>query len=338
MTHVLHRHLRRTPPVAVAGRGMFITDASGKEYLDACGGAAVSCLGHGHPDVLAAMHAQTDRLAYAHTSFFTTEVAEELADRLIADGAGRDEPRVLRQRRLRGDRGRAQDGAAVFRRDRAAAARDVHRAAAELSRQYAGRARRRRQRVAAPAVRAAPDRRRSTSRRAYAYREQRDDETAEAYGARLAAELDATIERLGPDKVIAFVAETVGGATAGVLTPVPGYFKAVREVCDRHGVPADPGRGDVRDGPHRHAARLRAGRRRARSPGDRQGAGRRLPADRRGAGPGTDRRRDGAGQRLLPARPHLPRPSGRLRGGARRAERDRARRAARARPRARVRN
>ncbi len=80
MTHVFHRHLRVTPPTAVSGRGMFIRDAGGKEYLDACGGAAVSCLGHGHPDVLAAIHAQVDKLAYAHTSFFTTESAEALAD------------------------------------------------------------------------------------------------------------------------------------------------------------------------------------------------------------------------------------------------------------------
>ena len=87
MTHVFHRHLHRTPPVAVSGHGCTIVDAAGKEYLDACGGAAVSCLGHGHPDVLAAMHAQIDTLAYAHTSFFTTEVAEALADQLIAHRA-----------------------------------------------------------------------------------------------------------------------------------------------------------------------------------------------------------------------------------------------------------
>jgi adenosylmethionine-8-amino-7-oxononanoate aminotransferase len=86
VTHVWHRHLRRTPPVAVAGAGMYLTDASGKRYLDACGGAAVSCLGHGHPDVIAAMHAQIDKLAYAHTSFFTTEVAETLADELVRTG------------------------------------------------------------------------------------------------------------------------------------------------------------------------------------------------------------------------------------------------------------
>ena len=84
MTHILHRQMRNTLPVAVGGRGIVITDANGREYLDASGGAAVSCLGHGHPDVMAAMHAQIDRLAYAHTSFFTTEVAERLGDRLVA--------------------------------------------------------------------------------------------------------------------------------------------------------------------------------------------------------------------------------------------------------------
>lgn len=83
MTHVFHRHLQHTPPVAVGGQGLFLRDAAGREYLDASGGAAVSSLGHGHPDVLAAMHAQIDRLAYAHTSFFTTEVAEQLAEQLV---------------------------------------------------------------------------------------------------------------------------------------------------------------------------------------------------------------------------------------------------------------
>ena len=83
-THVLHRQLGRSWPIAVSGSGCTLTDSEGRAYLDASGGAAVSCLGHGHPDVLAAMHAQIDRLAYAHTSFFTTEVAEALADDLIA--------------------------------------------------------------------------------------------------------------------------------------------------------------------------------------------------------------------------------------------------------------
>ena len=84
-THVFHRHLLNTPPLATGGQGVYLTDAEGRQYLDASGGAAVSCLGHGHPDVLAAMHAQIDKLAYAHTSFFTTQVAEDLASNLIAN-------------------------------------------------------------------------------------------------------------------------------------------------------------------------------------------------------------------------------------------------------------
>src|SRR5438445_5678390 len=84
MTHVLHRQIGQPYPVAASARGITIRDAAGKEYIDASSGAAVSCLGHSHPDVLAAMREQLDRLAYAHTSFFTTEVAEALADDLVA--------------------------------------------------------------------------------------------------------------------------------------------------------------------------------------------------------------------------------------------------------------
>src|SRR5262245_17092830 len=91
-SRVMHRSLRELPPRAVGGQGAWILDSSGRRYLDACGGAAVSCLGHGHPAVLAAMHEQIDRLAYAHTSFFTTEVAETLAETLAASApAGLDQ-------------------------------------------------------------------------------------------------------------------------------------------------------------------------------------------------------------------------------------------------------
>src|SRR5579872_548471 len=84
MSHVFHRDLRHRYPVAMRGEGVHLIDEEGRRYIDGSGGAAVSCLGHGHPDVIAAMHAQLDKLAYAHTSFFTTEVAEELAETLVA--------------------------------------------------------------------------------------------------------------------------------------------------------------------------------------------------------------------------------------------------------------
>ena len=145
---VFHRHLHRTPPVAVSGDGCWLTDNQGKRYLDASGGAAVSCVGHGHPDVLAAMHQQLDQLAYAHTSFCTAPGCYR---------ASGHESCLLRQRRLRGDGSCDEDGAPILRRDWPAATHAVHRAAAELSRQHAWRTGCRWQSVAARAVRATAD-------------------------------------------------------------------------------------------------------------------------------------------------------------------------------------
>ncbi|MES2612540.1 MAG: aspartate aminotransferase family protein [Pseudomonadota bacterium] len=235
MTHVFHRHLLHTPPVAVGGQGMFLRDAAGREYLDASGGAAVSSLGHAHPDVLAAMHAQIDRLAYAHTSFFTTEVAEQLAEQLVRTApAGTSHAYIV------------------------SGGSEAVEAALKMARQYfveIGQPERthfiaRRQSyhgntlgalaVGGNAWRRAPFApllvQATHVAPCYPYREQHAGETPEAYGLRLARELEEAILAHGPRTVLAFVAETVGGATAGVLTPVPGYFKAVREVCDRHGV------------------------------------------------------------------------------------------------------
>jgi len=235
MTHVLHRHLHHTPPVAVAASGMTIRDAAGRDYLDASGGAAVSSLGHGHPDVIAAMHAQVDRLAYAHTSFFTTEVAERLADELIGSapegmshvylvsgGSEAVESALKMARQYFVEIGQPQ-------RTRFIARRQSYHGNTLGALAVGGNAWRREPfaPILVPATHVSP---------CYPYREQHDGESAEQYGLRLAAELEAAILAQGADRVIAFVAETVGGATAGVLTPVPGYFKAVREVCDRHGV------------------------------------------------------------------------------------------------------
>lgn len=235
MTHVFHRHLLHTPPAAVSASGMTIRDAAGRQYLDACGGAAVSSLGHGHPDVLSAMHAQIDRLAYAHTSFFTTEVAEELADELISTapagmshvylvsgGSEAMEAALKMARQYFVEIGQPQRTHFIARRQSyhgntlgalAVGGNEWRRAP------FAP--------ILVPATHVSP---------CYPYREQLAGETDGQYGQRLAAELEATILAQGADRVIAFVAETVGGATAGVLTPVPGYFRAVREVCDRYGV------------------------------------------------------------------------------------------------------
>ena len=88
MSHVFHRNSKSVPPSAVLGDGIFVIDQSGKSYLDASGGAAVSCLGHSHPKVIEAIKAQLDELPYAHTGFFTSEPAEQLADLLVGAAPG----------------------------------------------------------------------------------------------------------------------------------------------------------------------------------------------------------------------------------------------------------
>ena len=234
-THVMHRHLRYTPPVAVRGQGVWLEDAAGRRYIDASGGAAVSCLGHGHPDVLAAMHRQIDQLAYAHTSFFTTEVAEQLAEQLV-----RTAPAGMSHAYFVSGGSEAVEAALKMARQYYLEIGQPERSHFIARRQsYHGNT------LGALAVGGNEWRRRQFApllvdvthvSPCYPYRDQREGETPEQYGQRLARELDETIRRVGPGKVLAFVAETVGGATAGVLVPVPGYFKAVREVCDRHGV------------------------------------------------------------------------------------------------------
>ena len=234
MSRVLHRHLQYQPPRAVRGDGPYVIDADGKRYLDGCGGAAVSCLGHSHPAVVAAAQQQVGTLPYAHTSFFTTEAMERLADTLIDGAPGMGKVLLL------------------------SGGSETIEAALKLSRQYfveSGEPKRhlfiarrqsyhgntlgalavggnewRRQNFAAlmvPGNHIAP---------CFEYRDRNDDETQQAYGQRIADELQAKIEELGPDNVAAFVAETVVGATAGAVPPVPGYFTRVREICDHYGI------------------------------------------------------------------------------------------------------
>ena len=235
MTKIIHRSLRGSLPVAVSGKGITLTDRDGKVYIDASGGAAVSCLGHGHPDVIAAMHAQIDRLAYAHTSFFTTEVAEELADTLIADA-----PAGIGHVYLVSGGSEAVEAALKMARQYFVEIGQPERSVFIGRRQsYHGNT------LGALAVGGNEWRRRQFApilidvgrvSPCYEYRDRRDNESPEQYGERLAAELDAKIREIGPQRVIAFVAEPVVGATMGAVPPTPGYFKRIREVCDRHGV------------------------------------------------------------------------------------------------------
>ncbi|MGS1106565.1 aspartate aminotransferase family protein [Achromobacter anxifer] len=234
-THVMHRSLRQTPPVAVRGQGVWVYDSAGRSYLDGSGGAAVSCLGHNHPDVQAAMHAQIDALAYAHTSFFTTEVAERLAERLVADAP----PGISHAYFVSGGSEAVEAALKMARQYFVEIGQPERRHIVARRQSYHGNT------LGALAVGGNAWRRAQFApllievehvSPCYAYRDQREDESAEQYGERLAQELEQTFERLGPGTVMAFVAEPVVGATAGAVTAVPGYFRRIREVCDRHGV------------------------------------------------------------------------------------------------------
>ena len=223
------------PPVAVRGEGIFLFDSDGRRYVDACGGAAVSCLGHGHPAVIEAIAEQARRLEYAHTGFFTTDASEELAAMVAAECPG-DLDRVW----FTNSGSEANEAALKL-------ARQYHleRGHPERSRVIARRLSYHGNTLGALAAGG------STWRRApydpllidvslvdpcFEYRFAEPGESPEDYGLRAANSLEAEIVRLGPETVMAFIAETVVGATTGAVPPVAGYLLRVLEICDRHGV------------------------------------------------------------------------------------------------------
>ncbi len=235
MTHVFHRDQRHAYPVAVRGEGCYIIDAQGRRYLDAAAGAAVSCLGHNDAEVIAAIEAQLKRLPYAVTSFFTNEPAEALADLLAKDA-----PEGLEKVWFALDGSEAVESALKLARQFALESGQPQRHVVISRRQSyhgntlgalsaGGNAFRRApyEPLLVPMQHVSP---------CYAYRERAAGESDGAYAERLALELEHTIERAGPRDVLAFIAETVAGATLGSVPPVVGYFRRVREICDRHGV------------------------------------------------------------------------------------------------------
>ncbi|MDH3758294.1 MAG: aspartate aminotransferase family protein, partial [Gammaproteobacteria bacterium] len=234
MSRALHRSLLHRPPRAERGDGVYVIDENGKRYLDGCGGAAVSCLGHSHPGVVAAIQKQSQKLPYAHTSFFTTDVMEALADKIVEAAPGMGKVLLL------------------------SGGSETIEAALKLSRQYfveTGEPDRhlyiaRRQSYHGNTLGALATGGNAWRRANFApimvaghhiapcfeYRERRAGETSREYGRRAANELETKIQELGPGNVAGFVAETVVGATAGAVTPVPGYFERIREICDQYGV------------------------------------------------------------------------------------------------------
>jgi len=235
MSHVFPRHCQSDLPTAVGGDGCFLIDHTGKRYFDGSGGAAVSCLGHSNARVTQAIKDQVDKLAFAHTGFFTSAPAEELADLLIADAPG-DLSRVYLvsggseaveaalklARQYHFERGAPERTHIIARRQ------SYHGNA--LGALAAGGNAWRRQQFAPLLIDV------SHIAPCYEYAERHDGESLEEYGLRSANALEAEILRLGPESVMAFLAEPVVGATLGAVPAAPGYFKRIREICDQYGV------------------------------------------------------------------------------------------------------
>lgn len=235
MTKLLHRRVSAQPEIAVSGDGLILTLASGRKVIDASGGAAVACLGHGNRRVANAIGEQAQRLGYAHTGFFSSEPAEALAELLVegrpggltraffvSSGSEAMEATLKLARQYHLEKGERKRTHFISRRQSyhgntlgslAASGNAFRRAPYEdiLAQNFS---------------RVSP---------CFPYHEQQKDESDAAYVERLAQELEAEFQRVGPDRVAAFCAETVVGATAGCVTPTPGYFAAIRAVCDRHG-------------------------------------------------------------------------------------------------------
>ncbi len=233
---ILHRQTGTTLPRLGNARGLWVTDSEGREYLDAVsGGAAVSAIGHGDPTVREAILAQLDRVAYAHSSFFTSDPAEDLAETLVASapdgiakvafcsgGSEAVEGALKLARQYWVERGQPQKSRIIARRQ------SYHGATLGALSVGGNPARRA---LYAPllfdAEFIAP---------CYAYRDQRTGESEADYGLRAARDLEDTILRLGAENVAAFIAEPVAGATLGCAPAVSGYLREIRRICDEHDV------------------------------------------------------------------------------------------------------
>ena len=235
MSHIFPRHTKDIPPTASFGEGCYLIDDKGKRYFDGSGGAAVSCLGHGDQEIISAIKNQVDKLAFAHTRFFTSDPAENLADLLIKNSPG-DIDRVY-----------FVSGGSEAVEASIKLARQYHLEKGDLNRKHiiARRQSYHGNTLGALAVGGNEWRRKQFSpllinishiAPCYEYIDKSDSESSFDYGQRAAQELEDEILRLGKDEVIAFIAEPVVGATLGAVPAVKGYFKRIREICDKYGV------------------------------------------------------------------------------------------------------
>ncbi|KAI9375214.1 pyridoxal phosphate-dependent transferase [Aspergillus egyptiacus] len=234
----LHPKLTHPPPPSIiASNANSLTTADGRTIFDASCGAAVACLGHNEPRVKSAIAAQLEQVAYVYSPFFTVPAVEEVAAFLTESTGGRMERVFVVSSGTEAIEAALKMARQYFteltepqlQRTRFIARRQSYHGNTLGSLGVGGHKVRRAiyEPILAGNV--------SHVSPCYPYRDMKEGESQEEYVARLAAELEAEFQRVGPDTVCAFVAETMSGTTLGCVPAVPGYFKAMKEVCDRHG-------------------------------------------------------------------------------------------------------
>ncbi|MBV9823252.1 MAG: aspartate aminotransferase family protein [Actinobacteria bacterium] len=234
MSSVIYKNLNTEPIWATGGSGVWLTDRDGRNYLDTCGGVAVSSLGHCHPRVMDAIAREVKNLSWAHAGSFTTPPAEELAELLcsfpgalpkaqfLSGGSEAMEVALKLVYQYHCERGETERRLVISRRQ------SFHGSTLAMLAISGNRQRRSVfEPVLGPAEFVSP---------CYEYRDRRPEESQEDYAQRLADELEAKILAVGPHRVAAFTAETVVGSTNGAVPAVPGYFAKLKAVCERYGV------------------------------------------------------------------------------------------------------
>jgi len=236
MSHVFPRHTSYALPVIASGDGVYLTDNQGRQYIDACGGAAVSCLGHSNARVQAAIAEQSQKIAYAHTSFFTSEAAESLAEKLISLAPNGIDHVYL----VSGGSEAVEAGIKLARQYFLETEQPQRHHIISRKQSYHGNT--------LGALAAGGNQwRRSQFQPLLAnamhhidachyWRFAQNNESTFDYGQRMANQLEEKIQELGETSVCAFLAEPVVGATLGAVPAVEGYFNRIREICDQYGV------------------------------------------------------------------------------------------------------
>ncbi len=240
MSNLFLRNLKREYPVISSGKGVWLTDKSNRQYLDGCSGAVVSNIGHAVPEIIEAINTQLSKVEFAHTSQFISEPAAELSERLIKMAPSRFQSSGLVYFVSGGSEAvetalklaRAYFYECGLYQKRIVISRwGSYHGSTQGALSATGHPARRK-----PYLPVLSDNPHIAASHPYRCACGADVCNSEECGKKLAAELDDAIKKCGAENVMAFIAEPVVGAALGAVVPHPGYFKQIREICNRHNI------------------------------------------------------------------------------------------------------